>query len=67
MNISPGIWKNALAYSVTEAARLTSLSRSSLYIAMATGKLRYRKYGGRRLILHIDLMEFLQRLSRGCQ
>jgi excisionase family DNA binding protein len=48
-----------LAYSVTEAARLTGLSRDLLYDQMRRGSLRYVKIGRRRLITRQDLEQFL--------
>jgi excisionase family DNA binding protein len=56
-------FKKRLAYSISEAARLLSLSRSTLYQAMAAGKLKFVKFGGRRLILEADLTAFLTSLQ----
>lgn len=51
-----------LAHSITEAARLSGLSKSTLYLEMAAGRLRFRKLGTRRLILATDLEAFLRGL-----
>jgi hypothetical protein len=51
-----------MAYSVGEAVIATGLSRSSLYVAMKTGALRVRKWGRRTVILHDDLLDFLNNL-----
>jgi excisionase family DNA binding protein len=48
-----------LAYSVTEAARLTGLSRDLLYDEMRRGNLAYIKVGRRRLITRQHLEQFL--------
>jgi len=48
-----------LAVSVVEAARLLSLSRSTLYNEMADGKLSWITRRGRRLILMTDLRAYL--------
>ncbi|WP_060979214.1 MULTISPECIES: helix-turn-helix domain-containing protein [Pseudomonadota] len=40
-----------IAYSITEACRLTSLGRSTIYSCLAQGALQARKVGRRRLIL----------------
>jgi excisionase family DNA binding protein len=48
-----------LAFSISEAAKLTSLSRSALYLAIQAGKLRRIKRGRRALILRDDLLHFL--------
>jgi excisionase family DNA binding protein len=48
-----------LAFSISEAAKLTSLSRSALYLAIQAGRLRRIKRGRRALILREDLLHFL--------
>lgn len=48
-----------LALSVVKAAEASSLSRSTLYMAMGEGHLRFIKVRGRRLILVDDLRAFL--------
>jgi excisionase family DNA binding protein len=49
-----------LAYSVSEAARLTGLSRDLLYDQMRQGNLDYIKVGRRRLITRQHLEQFLE-------
>jgi excisionase family DNA binding protein len=53
------------AFSVAEVAHICGLSRSTLYIEMASGRLPFRKLGARRLILAADLADFLQALPSG--
>ena len=53
---SHGGW---LSCSVSEAARLTSLSRDLLYDEMRRGNLASVKVGRRRLITHQHLQQFL--------
>jgi len=48
-----------LAYSVTEAAQITGLSRDLLYDQMRCGKLSYIKVGRRRIITRHHLNQFL--------
>ena len=45
--------------SVDEAAKATSLCRSTIYNRMKEGKLDYRKNGKRRLVLVSSLMEMI--------
>lgn len=49
-----------VAFSITEAAEASSLSRAYLYCAMNDGRLRFAKVGSRRVILVEDLRAFLQ-------
>ena len=55
---------DALAFSLIEVARKTSLSRSSLYEAVADGRLPARKFGRRTVVLKHDLDAFLSSLPR---
>jgi excisionase family DNA binding protein len=48
-----------LAYRIDEAVKASGLGRSFLYERMASGELKSIKVGGRRLIFHTDLMDFL--------
>lgn len=48
-----------IAYRIDEAVKASGLGRTFLYERMASGELKSIKLGGRRLILHSDLMEFL--------
>jgi excisionase family DNA binding protein len=49
-----------LAYSITEAAQITGLSRDLLYDQMRRGKLSYLKVGRRRIITRQQLEAFLR-------
>jgi Helix-turn-helix domain len=51
-----------LAYSVAEAAYMSGLSRSSLYLAIRSGALEVKKCGRRTLVLHERLVDFLRAL-----
>jgi excisionase family DNA binding protein len=51
-----------IAFRIDEAVRATGLSRSSLYVLIASGELPAVKAGGRRLILRADLQSYFQRL-----
>ena len=48
--------------SVSAACVVSGLGRTRLYEAMATGALKARKFGKRRIILRSDLMAFLASL-----
>jgi excisionase family DNA binding protein len=54
-----------LAYTVSEAARLLSLSRSFLYEAIQAGKLQSFKVGGARRISAKQLQDYLEKQERG--
>ena len=45
-----------LAYPMKEASEVSGLSRSTLYELISSGRLKAVKVGGRRLILHSDLL-----------
>ena len=47
--------ENRIAVDVREAARLTGLSRSQIYVLIGEGRLKKRKVGARTLILVQDL------------
>jgi excisionase family DNA binding protein len=51
-----------LAFTVPEAAALSSLGQTSLYKAIRQGRLRIRKYGTRTIIMRTDLASFLENL-----
>jgi excisionase family DNA binding protein len=51
-----------IAYSILEAAEATSLGRSTIEEAVATGRLPARKFGARTLILASDLQRLLETL-----
>lgn len=48
-----------LAYSLTQAARVSGISRRGLEMHIAARRLRSRKIGGRRVVLRRDLVAFL--------
>lgn len=50
-----------IAYRIDEAIKASGLGRTFLYERMASGELKSVKLGGRRLILHTDLVDFLTR------
>ena len=52
-----------IAYRIDEAVRATGLSRSSLYVLIASGALPALKAGGRRLILRSDLQTYFEGLK----
>ena len=49
-----------LAVSILEAARLTSLCRSTIYELLKAGKLRSIKVGGRHLVDYASIKELMQ-------
>ncbi len=51
--------QNKLAVSIAEAADVSGMSRAFLYEAMASSELKFLKIGRRRLILIVDLLEWL--------
>lgn len=53
-----------LAVSIREAVAITSISRSSIYIHLASGSLPSRKLGSRRVILMADLQAFVAALPK---
>ncbi len=57
-----------LAVSIAEAVRMVGLGRTSLYAAIAAGKLKTRKSGRRTLVETAALRQFLETLpSSGSQ
>jgi excisionase family DNA binding protein len=56
-----GNFTSKLAVGLSEAARLTSLSRRALEYHLKAGHLRSVRVGRRRLVLIRDLLRFLQR------
>lgn len=50
------------AVSIADAVRMVGLGRTSLYAAIATGKLKTRKSGRRTLVETTALREFLEAL-----
>jgi excisionase family DNA binding protein len=51
-----------LAYTIEEAAEVSTLGVTSIYKAIADGLLIAHKFGTRTVILHVDLMAFLANL-----
>jgi excisionase family DNA binding protein len=51
-----------LAFTIREAAQLSSLGQTSIYKAIREGRLRSRKYGTRTIIARTDLLSFLDNL-----
>jgi excisionase family DNA binding protein len=51
--------QNQLAYNLTEACRVSRIGRTTLYAAIHTGELRARKVGRRTVVLHQDLVDWL--------
>jgi excisionase family DNA binding protein len=58
----PTVGNSALAHSIPDACSLTCVGRTALYEAIRTGALRAVKRGRRTLILHEDLLRFVQSL-----
>lgn len=50
---------NKIAYRIDEAVKASGLGRTFLYERIASGELKSVKIGGRRLIMHYDLIFFL--------
>jgi len=50
------------AVSIADAVRMVGLGRSSLYAAIASGKLKTRKSGRRTLVETVALREFIETL-----
>ena len=53
---------DVLAHSIPEAAKIVGVGRSFLYEEIRAGRLVARKARGRTLILHPDLIDYLERL-----
>lgn len=54
-----------VAYSIAEVLQATSLGRTRVYEAIKAGKIKTRKFGGRRIVLAEDLRAFLKSLPEG--
>jgi len=51
-----------LAYTISEACALSKIGRTTMYAAIKDGQIKARKLRRRTVILHDDLMAFLQNL-----
>jgi excisionase family DNA binding protein len=51
-----------LAYSIIEAAKAVGISRSSIYVEIAEGRLRVRKIGRRSVVFDADLKAWMTAL-----
>jgi len=56
--------KDNLAYSMDQAAIVSGIGRSALYLAKRDGRLAVRKAGRRSVVLRHDLARFLDGLPR---
>ncbi len=54
-----------LAHSTSDAQRLASCGKTTLFKALASGELRYRKLGKKTLILDADLRAWIAALPIG--
>jgi excisionase family DNA binding protein len=61
-SITSGPIDNKVGYTIDEAADQAGICRSNIYKAMDAGKLPARKLGRRNIILHADLVKFLEGL-----
>lgn len=59
---SEGNAKTPLAYTIDEAVKITSISRSKLYIEIKSGRLQIREVGRRTIIPPQSLQEWLDHL-----
>lgn len=66
-NSLPSDNAHKVAFTIKEAAHVSGLSRSLLYVAIGRGALHARKCGARTLILDTDLLRFLRKLPRFTQ
>lgn len=57
---SPAGRGQPLAYSVTDACRISSLGRTSIFKLIKDGRLRVRRIGSRTLILADSLRELIE-------
>jgi len=56
---------DVLAYHIADAVRVSGATRTSVYEAMRQGELPFRKLGRRTLIMHADLVAWLESLPKG--
>ena len=53
---------DTLAHSIQETTEIVGVGRSFVYQEIRAGRLVARKAGGRTIILHDDLLDYLRRL-----
>ena len=51
-----------MLFAVSDAAAVLGIGRTNVYALMRSGRLRSVKLGGRRLIPHQDLVDYIDRL-----
>ncbi len=51
-----------VAYTITEAVKVSAIKKDGIYYAINNGLLVGKKFGNRTLILHSDLVKFLNAL-----
>lgn len=59
------VMSERLTYSLDEAAKQLSLSKRTLQQRIADGAIRAKRDGGRTIILHSDLLAYINRLPHG--
>lgn len=62
MTVHSGAAPAKLAYRINEAAKLSGICRSLLYKHIREGRLPAKQQGDRKLILHNELMRYLESL-----
>jgi excisionase family DNA binding protein len=62
MAIPPDQSSEKLTYTIVEAVRALGIGKSTIYLAMASGKLSARKCGSRTLITSDELKRFVSTL-----
>lgn len=62
VDIPPDRHSDKLTYTVAEAVRALGIGKSTIYLALATGKLAARKCGSRTLITSDELKRFISSL-----
>jgi excisionase family DNA binding protein len=54
-----------LAFTIEQAAQVSSLGQTSIYQAIKEGHLKKRKFGTRTIVMRTDLQNFLDELPEG--